>query len=69
MAESTNIHTYIANVIKFITNNLLHSTLHIGYKNIYIQEIVNTKFLHLQIDNHLNWKNHIEQMIPKLNGA
>ena len=26
------------------------------------------KFFGLQIDNHLNWKNHIEQMIPKLSG-
>jgi hypothetical protein len=27
------------------------------------------KFLGLQIDNHLNWKDHIEQMIPKLSAA
>jgi hypothetical protein len=31
--------------------------------------MINTKFLGLQIDNHLNWKNHIGQMIPKLSGA
>jgi hypothetical protein len=30
---------------------------------------VNTKFLGLQIDNHLNWKNHIDLMIPKLSRA
>jgi len=30
---------------------------------------VNTEFLGLQIDNHINWKNHIEQMILKLSGA
>jgi hypothetical protein len=23
----------------------------------------------LQIDNHINWKNHIEEMIPKISGA
>jgi hypothetical protein len=34
----------------------------------YLQS-VNTKFLGLQIDNHLNWKNHIDQMVPKLSGA
>jgi hypothetical protein len=28
-----------------------------------------TKFLGLQIDNHLNWKNHIDQIVPKLSGA
>ena len=26
-------------------------------------------FLGLQIDNHLNWRNHIEQQIPKLSTA
>jgi hypothetical protein len=57
------------NIMKFITNNLSHSILHIGYKEKYIEETVHTKFLALQIDNHLNWKNHIEQMIPKLSGA
>jgi len=28
--------------------------------------MVNTKFLGLQIDNHLNWRKHKEQVIPKL---
>jgi len=27
------------------------------------------KFLGIQIDNHLNWKNHIDQIIPKLSAA
>jgi hypothetical protein len=35
----------------------------------HIQESVNTKFLGLQIDNHLNWTNHIDKLIPKLSGA
>jgi len=52
--------------MKFVTKNSSHSTLHIGYKLNYIGETVNTEFLRLQIDNHLNWKNHIEQMILKL---
>ena len=56
-------------MMKYITKNSSHSTLHIGYKENYIGERVNTKFPGLQIDNHLNWKNHIEQMIPKLSGA
>jgi hypothetical protein len=33
-----------------------------------IQESVNTKFLGLQIDNHLNWTNHIDKLIPKVSG-
>ena len=51
-------------IMKFVTYNSSHSTLHIGYKEKCIQGTVNTKFLGLQIDNHLNWKNRIEQMIP-----
>jgi hypothetical protein len=31
--------------------------------------MVNMKFLGLQIDNHLNWKDHVKQMIPKLSAA
>ena len=57
------------NIIKFIRKNSFHSTLHIGYKEKYIEERVNTDFLCIQIDNHVNWKNHTEQMIPKLNRA
>jgi hypothetical protein len=55
--------------MKFITNNSPQSALHIGYKEKYIEETVKTKFLGLHIGNHLNWKNHIDQMIPKLSGA
>ena len=46
-----------------IHNKESHSTLHIGYKEKYVEETVNTKFLGLQIDNHINWKNHTEQII------
>jgi hypothetical protein len=55
-----------ANVIKFITNNSIQYALNIGYDETYIDESVSTKFLGLQTDNHLNWKNHIAQMTPKL---
>jgi hypothetical protein len=55
--------------MKHVTKNSSHSTLYIGYKEKYIEETVNTKYLGLQIDNHINWKNHTEQMIPKLHGA
>jgi hypothetical protein len=57
------------NIMKFITNNSSHSSLHIGYKEKYIEQTVNTKFLGLQTVNHINWKNHIEQMIPNLSEA
>jgi len=30
---------------------------------------VNTKFLGLRTDNHINWNNHIAPMIPQLSAA
>jgi hypothetical protein len=57
------------NIIKFITNNSPQYPLSIGYNDTCIEESANTKFLGLQIDNHLNWKNHIDQLVPKLSGA
>jgi hypothetical protein len=49
--------------VKFITKNSSLSILHICFKEKYIKERGNTKFLGLQIYNHLNLKNHIKQMI------
>jgi hypothetical protein len=56
-------------VIKFITKNSSQYPLNIGYNEEYIEEAVNTTFIGLQIDNHLNWKNHIDQLVQKLSGA
>jgi hypothetical protein len=47
------------NVMQFVTKNSAHSTLHSGNKEKYIAQTVNTEFLGFQIDNHINWKNHI----------
>jgi hypothetical protein len=55
--------------MKFITNNSPHYALRIDYRGKYIEETINTKFLGLQVDNHLTWKNHFDQMVPKLSGA
>jgi hypothetical protein len=57
------------NVIKFIIKNLPQYPLNIGCNNKYIEEAVNTKFLGLRIDNHLNWKTLIDQLVPKLSGV
>jgi hypothetical protein len=57
------------NIIKFKTNNLPQSIFSIEYDKKYIEESVNTQFLDLQTDNHLNWKNHNDQTIPKLSTA
>ena len=40
--------------MKFITKNSSHSALHVGYKEKYIEEILTSKFIGLQIDNHIN---------------
>jgi hypothetical protein len=39
--------------MKFITQNSSHSTLQIDYKEKYIEETNNTKFLASEIDNHI----------------
>jgi hypothetical protein len=57
------------NIIKFITKNSSHCTLHIGYKEKYTEETMYKIFLALQSDYNINWKHHIEQMILKLSGA
>jgi hypothetical protein len=53
------------NIMVLITRSSSHSTLSIGYKEKHIEEVVNKKFLGLQTDNNLNWKNHIEQIMRK----
>jgi hypothetical protein len=50
------------NTLKFITNNSSHTPLCTGYKEKYTEEMVNTEFLGLQIDNHPSWKNHTKQI-------
>jgi hypothetical protein len=57
------------NIIKFITKNSPQFSISIGYNDKHIEESVHTKFLGLQIDSHLNWKPHIDQLVPKLSGA
>jgi hypothetical protein len=57
------------NIMKFVTKNLPHYALTIGYKDKYIEEVVSTTFLGIHLDNHLDWNNHIDQIIPKLSAA
>jgi hypothetical protein len=42
------------NIMKYVMNNSTHFALNIGYKDKYIEETVNSKFLGLHLDNHLN---------------
>jgi hypothetical protein len=57
------------NIIKFITKNSPQVPISIAYDDKHIEESVHTKFLGLQIDNHINWKTHIDQLVLKLSGA
>jgi hypothetical protein len=57
------------NIMKPVTSNSPHCALTIGYKDKCIEERLNSKFLGLPLDNHLNWEDHIHQMIPELSGA
>jgi hypothetical protein len=54
--------------VKIKTSNL-HQPLTIGYKQKHIKEITNIKFLSIKIDSCLTWKNHIDQVMPKLSAA
>jgi hypothetical protein len=58
-----------SDIVKFTTKSSPQRTLSTGYKEKYIEETANTNFLGLQIDNNLNWKNHIDQLVPTLSGA
>jgi hypothetical protein len=50
-------------------NVLLDCALSVGYTENHLEGIVNTKFLGLQIDIQLNWKNNTDHIIPNLSGA
>jgi len=53
------------NIMKFVAINQPHFALTDCYKDKCIEEAVNLNFLGIQINSHLTWRNHIEQIIPK----
>jgi hypothetical protein len=63
------LNTKKTNIIKFTPINSLHSPLAIENANKPTEEIISTKLLGLQSDNHLNWKSHINHILPKLSTA
>jgi hypothetical protein len=40
-----------------------------GYVDKTVEDVETTKFLGLQVDSNLNWKTHIQYIIPKLGSA
>ena len=57
------------NVIKFTPKTTAHVPLDIYCKYNVIDEVKSTKFLGMHIENHMNWKNHVKQILPKLSVA
>ena len=57
------------NKIKFTPKTKAHVPLDIYYKDNVTDEVKSTKFLGTLLDNHKNWKNHVEQILPKLSAA
>jgi hypothetical protein len=60
------LHLEKTNIMKFVTNNSPHCAFTIRYKDKYVEEAVNTRFLGMHLDSHLNWKDHFDHIIPKL---
>jgi len=56
-------------VIKFSPSHFLHSQLITEHDTTAISEVPETKFLGVQIDNHLNWKYHVDRILTKLSTA
>jgi hypothetical protein len=55
--------------IQFVTKTSSLIDFHIMCKNKEIKNTRNIKFLGLTLDNTLSWKNHIEEIVPKLSSA
>ena len=57
------------NFIKFSANHSKNQ----GQQNVFInnsiEEVNNTTFLGLELDNNINWKNHVAKILPKLSRA
>jgi hypothetical protein len=54
------------NIIKFSPSHFFQFYLITEHNNTTTSEVTDKIFLAMQIDNHLNWKCHIDQILPKL---
>jgi hypothetical protein len=53
------------NIVTFSLKHYQDKTFLINYQNNSIKESTYTKFLGLELDKHINWKNHINEILPK----
>jgi hypothetical protein len=56
-------------IMKFTPNTRQNETLQITYQNRLLTGTNNNKFLGLELDKNVNWKNHIQKILPKLSRA
>jgi hypothetical protein len=57
------------NIVKFTPTNIVRNPLTIEYVGKVLTKVTNFKFLGLHIDNHFNWRRHIEWILLKLSAA
>jgi hypothetical protein len=57
------------NCIKFSANHTKHQKQQNDFINNSIEEVTNATFLGLELDKNINWKNHVEKILPKLSRA
>jgi hypothetical protein len=57
------------NMMKFTSSCHQNEALQFIYQNKIITGTNNTKFLGLELDKTINWKNHVQKIIPKLSSA
>jgi hypothetical protein len=54
------------NIIKFAPKQSFNSSLAVAFGNLFMIEVPVIKFLGIEIDKNLNWKSHVEYILPKL---
>jgi hypothetical protein len=57
------------NIMKFTSSYQQNKAFQITYQNKIISSIHNTKFLGLELDKNISWKNHVKKIVPKLSSA
>jgi hypothetical protein len=56
-------------IMKFTPRNSLNTAFQIVHQDKLLSEINHTKFLGLELDKNINWKNHVQKILPKLSSA
>jgi hypothetical protein len=68
-ANGLSMNTEKTNIVKFSSNHLQDDSFYINFQNKIMKEAKNIKFLGLELDKHMNWKNHIGKILPKMSSA